>query len=146
MLYSLIRGLSSLLVTETASVKNVQIQIQIQNTKICDDLWMIGTHGSNFIASFFKLASMHFGWILRIWKVCNFAWQLKWKLRESFCCRFLPNIQVIFDSPLNCSLLADCIPLPRGITVCCHSTLMPYSYRRNMIGSFSLVRLKIILA
>jgi hypothetical protein len=44
------------------------------------------------------------------------------------------------------SLLADCIPLPHGITVCCHSTLMPYSYRRNMIGSFSLVRFKIILA
>jgi hypothetical protein len=52
----------------------------------------------------------------------------------------------ILLSPSLDSLLADCIPLTHGITVCCHSTLMPYSYRRNMIGSFSLVHFKIILA
>jgi hypothetical protein len=38
--------------------------------------------------------------------------------------------------PLVCSQTALRSPLVHGITVCFHSTLMPYSYRRNIIGSF----------
>jgi hypothetical protein len=48
--------------------------------------------------------------------------------------------------PIRRSLLADCIPLPPGSRDDIPLTLMPFSYRRNMIGSFSLVHFKIILA